>query len=291
MPEGQIVRALSGFFYVRTPHRDIRCRARGVFKKKKWSPLVGDWVTYEETDATEGWVTHLHPRKTELVRPPIANVDQAVVIGSFLEPKVQSELLDRFLVHAERAGLETVICLTKSDLLPDSSEEKALREIYEAADYPVLITSVHTGEGIEELKRALKNRLSVFAGQSGVGKSSLLNAILPSARLQTGEVSRKLGRGRHTTRHVEILDLPGGGQVADTPGFSQLSFGKMEATELGRCFPELAERASDCKFRGCLHKNEPGCAVREALTTGEISGTRYRHYLQFLEEINEQRRY
>ncbi|PTX61228.1 ribosome biogenesis GTPase [Melghirimyces profundicolus] len=291
MPEGQIVRAVSGFFYVRTPEGDVRCRARGVFKKKKWSPLVGDRVTFEETEPGEGWVTDLHPRTTELVRPPVANVDQAVVVASLREPALQPELLDRFLVHAEREKLDVVICLTKMDLLEDESELDSVLDIYTKVDYPVLTTSVYTGEGIEALKAALKDRLSVFAGQSGVGKSSLLNAVLPSLGLKTGEVSKKLGRGRHTTRQVEILDLPDGGQVADTPGFSQLSFGNMEETEMGECFPEIAYFSPGCKFRGCLHKNEPRCAVKAAVEQGEISESRYRHYLSFLEEISDQRRY
>ncbi|SMO46651.1 ribosome small subunit-dependent GTPase A [Melghirimyces algeriensis] len=291
MPEGQIVRAVSGFYYVRTPQGDVQCRARGLFKKKKWSPLVGDWVTYEETEPGEGWVTDLHPRKNALIRPPMANVDQAVVVASFREPRIQLELLDRFLVHAEREGMEILICLTKQDLLEDPAEADAIYQVYSGTDYPILTTSAPTGEGIKALKEALKDRLSVFAGPSGVGKSSLLNGILPTLELKTGEVSRKLGRGRHTTRHVEILDLPEGGQVADTPGFSQLSFGVMEETELGNCFPEIASLAPECKFRGCLHQREPHCRVRTALKQGEIHQTRYRHYLQFLEEIKEQRRY
>lgn len=239
----------------------------------------------------EGVVTRIHPRSTELLRPPVANVEQAVVVGSLRQPGFQPELLDRFLVHAEREGLEVLILLTKRDLLEDGDEVERIRAIYAPAGYRVLPTSVRTGEGIEAVKRALQGQLSVFAGPSGAGKSSLLNAVLPAADLQTGEVSKKLGRGRHTTRHVEILDLPGGGQVADTPGFSQLSFGGFEETELGACFPELAARAPDCRFRGCLHRNEPGCRVKEAVEEGEIHPSRYRNYLQFLEEINEQRRY
>ncbi len=242
MAEGRIVRAVSGFYYVRSPEGDVQCRARGVFKKKKESPLVGDWVTYEETDPMEGVVTRIHPRSTELLRPPVANVEQAVVVGSLGQPEFQPELLDRFLVHAEREGLAVLILLTKRDLLEDEAEVERIQSIYAPAGYRVLPTSVRTGEGIEAVKEALRDQLSVFAGPSGAGKSSLLNAVLPAADLQTGEVSKKRGRGRHTTRHVEILDLPGGGQVADTPGFSQLSFGGIEATELGACFPRF-----DCK--------------------------------------------
>ncbi|MDR6227242.1 ribosome small subunit-dependent GTPase A [Desmospora profundinema] len=291
MPEGQIVRAVSGFYYIRSAEGDVQCRARGVFKKRKQSPLVGDMVTYEPTDPGQGVVTAIAPRTSELMRPPIANVEQAVVVASLREPGVQRELLDRFLVHAEREGLRIIICLTKGDLVDDSGEVDAIRTVYDPAGYPVLVTSAHTGEGVEELAAELAGRLSVFAGQSGVGKSSLLNTILPEVELATGEVSRKLGRGRHTTRQVEILALPGGGQVADTPGFSQLSFQQMEETALGECFPEMALRSPQCKFRGCLHHNEPRCAVQEAVKRGEIDEGRYRNYLQFLDEIREQRRY
>ncbi|MFC4076452.1 ribosome small subunit-dependent GTPase A [Salinithrix halophila] len=291
MPEGQIVKAISGFYYVRTPEGDVQCRARGVFKKRKWSPLVGDRVQFNYTENGEGVVTDIYSRETELIRPPIANVDQAVVVGSFREPDLSLDLLDRFLVHAEREGLEILICLTKRDLAGEEAEVDRVRAIYNPAGYPVLITSVREGIGIDVLKKELAGRLSVFAGQSGVGKSSLLNAVLPSLELATGEVSRKLGRGRHTTRQVEILELPEGGQVADTPGFSQLGFTGMEEIELSACFPEMALRAPDCKFRGCLHKNEPGCAVQQAVERGEIDRGRYRNYRQFLEEIHEQRRY
>lgn len=291
MPQGQIIRAISGFYYVRTAEGDWQCRARGVFKKRKQSPLVGDVVTVEATEPGQGVVTAIAPRSSELVRPPIANVEQAVVVASLREPGVQRELLDRFLVHAEREHLRVIICLTKGDLVQDSAEVDEIAAVYDPAGYPVLVTSAHTGQGIAELAAELSGRLSVFAGQSGVGKSSLLNAILPEAKLATGEVSRKLGRGRHTTRQVEILELPGGGQVADTPGFSQLSFQQMEETALGECFPEMRLRSSHCKFRGCLHHNEPQCAVQEAVEQGEIDAGRYRHYLQFLDEIRQQRRY
>ncbi|OYD06422.1 ribosome small subunit-dependent GTPase A [Paludifilum halophilum] len=291
MPEGRIIRAVSGFFYVRTDEGDVQCRARGVFKKKKQSPMVGDWVGFEPTVPGEGIVTEIRPRETELLRPPIANVEQAVVVCSFKEPDFRQELLDRFLVHIEHEGLDALISLTKRDLVDDESVIDRIRTAYVRAGYRVIVTSVHTGEGVEELQRELSGKLSVFAGQSGVGKSSLLNAILPSLRLTTGEVSRKLKRGRHTTRHVEILELGKGGQVADTPGFNQLNFPMMEPTDLSACFPEMRSRAPECRFRGCLHQNEPDCRVRTAVEHGEIDAARYRNYLQFLQEISDQRRY
>ncbi|MBA4494761.1 ribosome small subunit-dependent GTPase A [Paenactinomyces guangxiensis] len=293
MPAGQIVKAISGFYYVRTPEgEEIQCRARGVFKfkKKKLTPLVGDNVEFEMTGLGEGVVTSVQPRQTELLRPPIANVEQAVVVCSLREPDFQQMPVDRFLVHGEREGLTIVICLTKRDLVSDDREVEQIRAIYEPAGYPVLATSIHTQVGLDQLKEHLNGRVSVLAGQSGVGKSSLLNRLLPGYQLQTGTVSQKLGRGRHTTRQVELLPLPSGGQVADTPGFSQLSFQGFEPGELSDYFPEFAEHAACCRFRGCLHGNEPGCEVREAVERQEIHQERYHNYLQFLDEIKQQQR-
>ncbi|MFC7442390.1 ribosome small subunit-dependent GTPase A [Laceyella putida] len=290
MPVGQIVKAISGFYYVRTEAGDVlQCRARGVFKfeKKKLTPLVGDVVEVDATGLGEGVVTSVQPRHSELTRPPIANVDQAMVVCSLRQPRFQQMPVDRFLVHAEREGLEIVIVLTKSDLIKDGREIEQVREIYQAAGYPVIATSIHSGDGLEAVKERLAGKISVFAGQSGVGKSSLLNQLLPNRQLETGSVSKKIGRGRHTTRQVELLPLDGGGQVADTPGFSQLSFQGMEPADLGDCFPEFRGRADQCRFRGCLHLNEPGCEVRAALENGEIHPGRYRHYETFMNEIKE----
>lgn len=290
MPVGQIVKAISGFYYVRTPDGDVlQCRARGVFKfeKKKLTPLVGDWVEFEQMGADEGVVTSVQPRKNELVRPPIANVDQAVVVCSLRQPRFQQMPVDRLLAHAEREGLEIVIVLTKKDLIDSEEEVEKIRQIYRFAGYPVLATSIHTLEGLDELRERLSGKTTVFAGQSGVGKSSLLNRLLPGIQLETSAVSKKIGRGRHTTRTVELLPLPSGGHVADTPGFSQLSFQTFEKEELSGCFPEFRQQADGCRFRGCLHLNEPDCAVKAALEQGEINRERYDHYKQFIAEIEE----
>ncbi len=298
MPTGQIVKAISGFYYVRTEDGKLfKCRARGVFKfeKKKLTPLVGDLVEMEQTGLNEGVVTSVQPRSSELVRPPIANADQAVVVCSLRHPRFQQMPLDRFLVHGEREGLKIVIVLTKKDLVKERAEEEIerIRSVYQPAGYPVLATSIRTQEGIGELEQCLKGKISVFAGQSGVGKSSLLNQLLPDRELKTGKVSARIGRGRHTTRQVELLSLAGGGQVADTPGFSQLQFKGLEPAELGQYFPEIHELSSECRFRGCLHINEPDCAVKDARARGAIDMSRYQHYKQFLSEIKEEmvRRY
>ncbi|SHE60694.1 ribosome biogenesis GTPase [Seinonella peptonophila] len=293
MPNGQIIKAISGFYYVQTKAGEvIQCRARGIFKfkKKQKSLLVGDWVQFDVTGLNEGVITFVQPRQTELLRPPIANVDQAVVVCSLVQPDFSPMPLDRLLVQTEHAGLETVICLTKRDLIHDLSIIDEIKEIYGHAGYMMIITSIETGEGVEELREQLRGHTTVFAGQSGVGKSSLLNVLIPELQLETGRVSHRLGRGRHTTRQVELLSLPAGGQVADTPGFSQLQF-QFPIDELVYAFPEFLQYVKYCKYRGCTHTQEDGCELREAVSNGFIHQLRYQHYLQFAEEIHKQRRY
>lgn len=291
MPEGRIVKALSGFYYVADGEKVIQCRARGLFKKKdaKVNPLVGDWVSYESVSETEGYVMQVMERKNELLRPPIANVDQAVLVFAMQEPSFTPQLLDKFLVHTEHAGIDAVIVLSKADLVTDE-EVKAAIDVYERVGYRVIPTSKRDLRGITELRDALRDAISVFAGQSGVGKSSLINLLFPNVQLQTGDVSQKLGRGRHTTRHVELIPLPEGGYVADTPGFSSLEFIGLTELDLSQSFRDFARHADQCKFRGCLHLSEPGCAVRAAVEAGEIVADRYEHYKQFTEELKEYQR-
>lgn len=296
MASGIIMKALSGFYYVRpddAPDTIIQCRARGVFKKKGITPLVGDRCEYEPGAPGEGTVTNILPRKTELIRPPVANADTAVLVFSVTNPELNLRLLDRFLVHTEHAGLDNIICLSKADLAGSARDQELVRHVtglYEGIGYPVLLTSARTGEGIGKLLDRLSGRMAVFAGQSGVGKSSLLNAMAPGIRLETGEVSIRLGRGRHTTRHVELIALPNRAVVADTPGFGQLDFAGMEPEELSGCFVEFAPYAEQCKFRGCVHRNEPSCAVREAAEQGRIAPSRYEHYGMFFDELREKKR-
>ena len=287
MPEGRIIKALSGYYYVLDGNEIWQCRARGIFKKKGISPLVGDWVTYDQEQNQEGYIQTVENRKTQLVRPPIANVEQAVLVFSLAEPAFSRLLLDKFLVHTESAGLRSIICLSKADLLPDGYQ--SIQDLYKGIGYYVLVTNRESGQGIDELKQLLQHQISVFSGQSGVGKSTLLNAILPDANLQTGQISERLRRGKHTTRHVELIPVEGG-FVADTPGFSQLDFFNIEPEELGYYFVEFKEFIPDCKFRGCLHHSEPNCAVRTALDEGRIDRQRYDSYIQFLEEIREEKR-
>lgn len=294
MPEGQIVKAVSGFYYVHTADGDlIQCRARGVFKfkKKEQSLLVGDWVQFDVTGLDEGVITFVQPRHTELTRPPIANVDQAIVVCALKQPHFTQMPLDRFLVHAEHEGLDILICLTKRDLVRSQEEVERVKSIYARCPYRILVTSVQTGEGMSALKEALQGKTSVLAGQSGVGKTSLLNQLLPELQLETGHVSKRIGRGRHTTRQVQLLSLPDGGQVADTPGFSQLHFQGFAIEDMRYYFPEFHDFADQCQYRRCLHIQEQGCQVRAALEAGEIDKNRYRHYVKFCTEIQKQRSY
>lgn len=263
MPKGKIIKALSGFYYVLSEGQLIQCRGRGVFRKNKITPLVGDEVVFQAENETDGYLLEVSERKNELVRPPIANVDQAILVFSSVEPEFSTALLDRFLVLIEYNRIDPVICITKMDLASSHEAEK-MKEFaaqYEAIGYPVILTSSETELGVEQLLPYVKDKISVFAGQSGVGKSSLLNVIRPDLELKTNEISSHLGRGKHTTRHVELISI-GDGLIADTPGFSSLEFMEIEAEELNYCFPEIEKTSENCKFRGCLHLSEPKCAVK-----------------------------
>ncbi len=288
--EGQIRKAISGFYYVANDGELIQCKGRGVFRKRKIHPLVGDFVTIVPDGDNDATITVVHERKNELVRPPISNVDQALLVFSIVEPAFSSHLLDRFLTVIESLHIHPVICLTKKDLASKEALEAVnkIAQSYEEIGYPVIQTSIDDPQLLELLKPMLKGKTTVLAGQSGVGKSTLLNTILPSLALKTGAISESLGRGKHTTRHVELLEIAGG-LVADTPGFSSLEFDHIEKEELSRYFIELDEASTMCKFRGCLHVKEPQCAVKEKVETGEIAAHRYEHYLQFLQEIIERK--
>ncbi|MDM5226268.1 ribosome small subunit-dependent GTPase A [Cytobacillus sp. NJ13] len=290
MPEGKIIKALAGFYYVLSGDETIQCRGRGVFRKNKVNPLVGDEVVFQAESITEGYILEVKERKNELIRPPIANVDQAILVFSAVEPGFSTSLLDRFLVLVEFNHIKPIICITKIDLT-DEDEYKEIQQYasdYRKAGYDVLLTSSETEEGVKDLMPYLEGEISVFAGQSGVGKSSLLNVLRPDLELKTNDISSHLGRGKHTTRHVELIEV-GKGLVADTPGFSSLEFTDIELEDLNYCFPEIQEKSDLCKFRGCQHMAEPKCAVKAASENGDIPSYRYEHYKTFLQEIKDRK--
>ncbi|ASN05814.1 ribosome small subunit-dependent GTPase A [Virgibacillus necropolis] len=286
MAEGRIIKAISGFYYVQSVDGIYQCRGRGLFRNKKITPLVGDFVDFDKRDGMEGYLINIKPRKNELIRPPIANVDRAFIISSAVEPSFSSLLLDRFLVLIESKYIEPVIIISKIDVLPEKEKVNVdnYAKAYQSIGYKVEQVSSKEPFEIKGIESYFNDGVSVIAGQSGVGKSSLLNALKPELQIKTDDISKSLGRGKHTTRHVELVQLFGG-LVADTPGFSALEFNEIELENLGDCFPEIRERSGACKFRGCMHDKEPKCAVKEAVEQGEISQFRYDHYLTFHEEI------
>lgn len=280
--KGQIRKAISGFYYVHADGETYQTRGRGNFRNRKITPLVGDQVLFESENKTDGYLLEVMPRKNQLVRPPVANVDLGVVVTSLVEPNFSYNLLDRFLVTLEYESIEPVIFLTKTDLASNEQQIDEIKQTYETIGYPVIVPK-YPGD-TAELIRYFPERLTVFMGQSDAGKSTLLNQISPDLNLETGEISDSLGRGRHTTRHVELLPLYDG-LVADTPGFSSIDFLTIETTELPKQFPEFVSASNHCRFRECMHAKEPGCEVKRQVETGEIAQTRYENYLQFLQEV------
>ena len=288
MKEGIILKALSGFYYVeeKESKRLYTCRSRGLFRKQKITPLVGDDVRFTVEEDQSGYVMEVLERQNELVRPPIANVDCALVVFSVKEPDFNVKLLDRFLTVIEHNHIEPIIILTKSDLLSES-EFKAVDEIvqyYREIGYQTVYTSAKEALGLEEVQTVIADRTVVICGQSGVGKSSLLNAMDINLNLEVNEISKALGRGRHTTRHVELHKV-GEALLADTPGFSSLDLEQLDVEDLSYTFIEFHERSAQCKFRGCIHDKEPKCAVKEAVETQEFLQSRYDNYQIFLNEI------
>lgn len=283
---GQIRKALSGFYYVYADQQTFQTRGRGNFRKRGLKPLVGDYVEFESSDLSEGYLLKLLPRKNTLVRPPVVNVDQAVVVTSCVEPDFSSNLLDRFLITLAQKKIQPLIYFTKTDLLTTTqfTHLKKVAQAYAQIGYPVFFNAQpFAAAQVQQLTGHFNQQLTVFMGQSGVGKSTLLNHINPDLQLITAAVSTSLSRGKHTTRHVELLPLFGG-LVADTPGFSSLGLTAFELTELPQLFPEFVKAAVNCRFRACQHDQEPGCAVKELVASGKIMTSRYQNYLQFRAE-------
>ena len=292
MINGKIIKGIGGFYYVDTENGLYECRARGIFRKNKITPLVGDRVSISVVDEEnkKGVVEEIEERDTELVRPPIANVDKALIVFAIKNPSPNLSLLDRFIVLAEKENLEIVIVFTKVDLDTDGELLGELKDIYEVSGYKVISVSNKLKLNIDKIKEELKEKTVVFAGPSGVGKSSLLNEVDKNFELKTGEVSDKIKRGKHTTRHAELLKLECGGMVADTPGFSSLTLDDIDESELKEYFIEF-DKYDECRFGSrCIHENEPSCAVKEAVENGDISKKRYESYIQLLNEIRSGKR-
>ncbi len=291
MRQGKVIKAAGGFFTVRDQAgSEYLCRARGALKKGKRALIVGDEVIFESLkEATgdssgEGVVEKVLPRANFLPRPPVANVDQVIVVMSLKKPDCDWQMISRIAVMAEKEGLPVLVCLNKTDLIPPAETDK-LNELIDPFPYPVIYTSALSGAGTAELKSRLAGCCSALAGPSGVGKSTLLNFIQPGLSLQTGAVSEKIGRGKHTTRQAALLPLDNGGSVVDTPGFTRLDFQNLEPESLAACFPELEALRGRCGFRDCLHLEEPNCAVSEELGR-TLNPIRYEHYKYFMQELS-----
>lgn len=286
MQNGRIIKALSGFYYVQLPDTVLTCKARGKFRKDgQTTPLVGDIVNVSQ-QGSGGMIEEILPRANSFIRPAVANLDMLVVLASEVIPVTEPFLIDRITAIAGNQNVPVVICINKSDL----TAKDDLSRIYRTAGYQVISTSAVTGEGVSELRQTISGKLVAFTGNSGVGKSSLLNKLAPGLDIQTGDVSEKLGRGRHTTRHIELYALGDDTFVADTPGFSSFDTDRMDLVlkeNLQYAFPDFSPHLGKCQFRDCFHLKEPGCAVRQAFTEGLIAPTRYDSYTKLFERVRE----
>ncbi|MBQ7954268.1 MAG: ribosome small subunit-dependent GTPase A [Lachnospiraceae bacterium] len=292
--QGKIIKGIAGFYYVHVEDLGIyECKAKGIFRKDNTKPLVGDDVRLEilDDDEKKGNITEILPRKSSLIRPAVANVDQALVIFAIVKPSPNFNLLDRFLIMMEQQKLPCIICFNKKDIASDEDCEK-LKETYENCGYQVLFVSAHEEEGgMEELKALLHGKTTTVAGPSGVGKSSLVNRLQSGVCMETGEISKKIERGKHTTRHSQLIALEGNTYIMDTPGFSSLSLFDMEKEDLQGYYPEFAEHEKNCRFGGCSHISEPICGIKDALAEGKISKTRYENYVLLYEELKGKKKY
>lgn len=286
MIDGIIIRGVGGNYYVDTGIKLIECRARGLFRLKNIKPLVGDKVLIRltEEDENQGYIEEIKERTNEMVRPPVANAEQLLIFFAVTNPEPSFLLLDKLLIAAETNNLKPIICFNKCDLANETLK-KEYENIFVNTDYRIVFTSKNEEGSLDELKNILKDKLTVFSGPSGVGKSSIMNAVQPDFQLKTGEISDKLKRGKHTTRHAEIYKLDSGGYVVDTPGFSSFELEGIGEYDLKEFYPEIKKYDSGCRFADCLHYKEPNCVIKNAVDDGLISQTRYNNYLRLLEEI------
>lgn len=291
--EGRIVKGIAGFYYVHVEGNGLyECKAKGIFRNKKKKPLVGDRVLIDllNEETKEGNIRDILPRTSELIRPNVANIDQALVVFALTEPEPNFNLLDRFLIGMERQQVKTTICFNKSDLVSEETQKKILN-IYSHCGMKVIVTSVSTQEGMDQIREILEGCTTALAGPSGVGKSSIFNSLSPDFKMETGRVSEKIKRGRHTTRHSELIPIGNNTYIMDTPGFSSFYIEGLEKEELKDYFYEFAPYEPYCKFQGCVHINEPVCGVKEALLEGKISESRYENYKLFYEELKDKKKW
>lgn len=291
--QGKIIKGIAGFYYIYAEDSNVyECKAKGIFRKDNFKPLVGDNVeiTVLNEEEKEGSVTSILPRRNSLIRPAVANVDQAFLIFAMENPKPNFLLLDRFLIMMKQQEIPAVICFNKKDV-GEKEEMEKLYEIYTGCGYRVVLSSTYEGEGMDEIREILKGKTTVVAGPSGVGKSSITNCMQGEVQMETGEISKKLKRGKHTTRHSQVIPVEKNTFLVDTPGFSSLYLTDMKEEELRDYFPEFVMYEPQCRFQGCMHIHEPGCAVKKALSEGKISQQRYDNYLALYEELKEKRRY
>ncbi len=291
--QGKIVKGIAGFYYVYVVEFGLyECKAKGVFRKEKIKPLVGDNVEIDILDETEkkGNIVEVLERKNELIRPAVANIDQALVVFAVTKPKPHFNLLDRFLIMMESKRIPVILCFNKKDIAKEP-EIHHLKEIYESCGYQMIFTSALEKENIEKVKQLLRGKTTAIAGPSGVGKSSLINIFQPDANMETGTISEKIERGKHTTRHSELICIEEDTYIMDTPGFSSLYTNDFEKEELKYYFTEFEPYEGKCKFQGCDHVHEPNCAVKAALEERKIHHIRYENYLEMYNELKEKRRY
>lgn len=291
--QGKIIKGIAGFYYVHVPQKGVyECKARGVFRNQSIKPLIGDNVVIQnlENEELKGNILEILERKNALIRPTVANIDQAMIVFSVNQPKPNLNLLDRFLIMVEKEDIPVNICFNKVDTL-DDNEITLMKNIYENIGYPVYLTSALLEDGIQDLSQALSNKTTVFAGPSGVGKSSILNLIQKEVELETGEISEKAQRGKHTTRHAELICFDEHSYVVDTPGFSSLTLETLQPDDLKDYFFEFEKYSNECKFLGCSHLNEPECGVKTAISQGKISLSRYNNYKLIYEELKTMRRW
>ena len=291
--QGKIIKGIAGFYYVHVVESGLyECKAKGVFRKEKIKPLVGDLVEIDvlNEDEKKGNIVDILPRSNELIRPAVANIDQALVVFAITKPKPHLNLLDRFLIMMESKDIPVILCFNKKDIATET-EIKHLKNIYEHCGYKIVFTSATIEENVDELKELLKGKTTAIAGPSGVGKSSLINMIQPNVQMETGSISEKIERGKHTTRHSELIWIEDNTYIMDTPGFSSLYTNEFEKEELKYYFTEFAPFEGQCRFQGCDHVHEPGCAVKQALEEGKIHSVRYENYIEMYQELKEKRRY